>query len=227
MYNRAMRIIGNDWDEILKEEFEKEYYQNLRRFLDEEYKTQTIYPKAQDLYNALRLTPYSETKVVILGQDPYHEPNQAMGLAFSVPKTTRIPPSLVNIYKELFDDLKVPISQSGDLRPWAKQGVLLLNTVMTVRAHKAFSHAHKGWEELTDAMIKALNKRKKPLVFMLWGNPAKRKAEFITNPRHLILKSAHPSPLSAYNGFFGSKPFSKANAFLKESGQKEIDWRIE
>lgn len=227
MYNRAMRIIGNDWDKILKEEFEKEYYQNLRRFLDEEYQTQTIYPKAEDLYNALRFTPYSETKVVILGQDPYHEPNQAMGLAFSVPKTTKIPPSLVNIYKELFDDLKVPVSLSGDLRPWAKQGVLLLNTVMTVRAHKAFSHAHKGWEKLTDAMIKALNKREKPLVFMLWGNPAKRKAELITNPRHLILKSAHPSPLSAYNGFFGSKPFSKANAFLKASGQKEIDWRIE
>ena len=221
-----MRIIGNDWDDILKDEFDKEYYQNLRKFLDEEYQNHTIYPKAQDLYNALRYTAFDKVKVVILGQDPYHEPGQAMGLAFSVPRGIKLPPSLNNIYKELESDLAIKQSTSGDLRPWAKQGVLLLNTVMTVRAHKAFSHAGKGWENLTDAIIKALDKRERPLVFILWGKAAQKKMELIQNEKHLIIKSAHPSPLSAYQGFFGSRPFSKANAFLKEKGQTEIDWRI-
>ena len=221
-----MRIIGNDWDDILKDEFDKEYYQNLRKFLDEEYQNYTIYPKAQDLYNALRYTAFDKVKVVLLGQDPYHEPGQAMGLAFSVPRGIKLPPSLNNIYKELESDLAIKQSTSGDLRPWAKQGVLLLNTVMTVRAHKAFSHAGKGWENLTDAIIKALDKRERPLVFILWGKAAQKKMELIQNKKHLIIKSAHPSPLSAYQGFFGSRPFSKANAFLKEKGQTEIDWRI-
>lgn len=222
-----MRMIGNDWDEVLKDEFESEWYQKLRVFLDYEYSHYTIYPKAKDLYNALRYTSYEDTKVVIIGQDPYHEPNQAHGLCFSVLKGNKIPPSLLNIYKELYDDLKIPVANHGELVKWAKQGVLLLNSVMTVREHAANSHKDKGWERLTDAIIVKLNEKKTPVVYLLWGANARNKKKLITNPEHLILESAHPSPLSAYNGFFGNRHFSKTNDFLIEHGLKPIDWRIE
>ena len=221
-----MKIIGNDWDEILKDEFDAPYYQNLREFLNNEYSTKTIYPIPQNIYTALKLTSFSNTKVVILGQDPYHEPNQAHGLAFSVSKNTQIPPSLQNIYKELHDDIGCPIPNHGYLIDWAKQGVLLLNTVLTVRAHLANSHAGKGWERLTDAIIKKLNESNNPIVFILWGNNARSKKTFITNEKHLILESVHPSPLSAYNGFFGSKPFSKTNVFLISNNIQPINWQI-
>ncbi len=222
-----MKIINNDWDEILAPEFNNPYYQNLRHFLDEEYAHYTIYPKAPDLYNALRFTSFKDTKVVILGQDPYHEPNQAYGLAFSVKKGVKVPPSLVNIYKELHDDLGCTIPSHGELTKWAKQGVLLLNATLTVREHQANSHRNKGWERLTDAIIASLNQKETPVVFLLWGNNARQKKKLITNPNHLILECAHPSPLSAYNGFFGCRHFSKANAFLVEHGLKPIDWQIE
>ena len=222
-----MRMIGNDWDEVLKDEFESEWYQKLRVFLDYEYSHYTIYPKAKDLYNALRYTSYEDTKVVIIGQDPYHEPNQAHGLCFSVLKGNKIPPSLLNIYKELYDDLKIPMANHGELVKWAKQGVLLLNSVMTVREHAANSHKDKGWERLTDAIIVKLNEKKTPVVYLLWGANARNKKKLITNPEHLILESAHPSPLSAYNGFFGNRHFSKTNNFLIEHGLKPIDWRVE
>ena len=221
-----MKIINNDWDEILKDEFEKDYYLKLRVFLDEEYKNYKIYPPARDIYNALRYTNYEDVKVVILGQDPYHEEGQAHGLCFSVNKNIQIPPSLINIYKELHDDLNCYIPNNGYLVPWAKQGILLLNTVLTVRNHLANSHKDKGWEILTDEIIKKLNKKDKPIVFILWGRNARNKKTLIDNPIHLIIESAHPSPLSAYNGFFGSKPFSKTNAFLKMNNIKEIDWQI-
>lgn len=221
-----MKIIGNDWDDILSEEFDKPYYQRLRAFLDEEYKHKTIYPLPQYIYTALRLTTYKNTKVVILGQDPYHEPNQAHGLAFSVNKGVQIPPSLVNIYKELHDDLGCSIPNHGFLSDWAKQGVLLLNAVLTVEAHKANSHKGRGWEELTDTIIKKLNDKNEPVVFILWGANARSKKQFITNPKHLIIESVHPSPLSAYNGFFGSRPFSRANQFLKDNNLEIIDWQI-
>lgn len=221
-----MKIIGNDWDDVLSEEFDKPYYQNLRSFLDEEYKSKTIYPLPQNIYNALRLTSYKDTKVVILGQDPYHEPNQAHGLAFSVNKGVDIPPSLVNIYKELNDDLGLPIPKHGNLTCWASQGVLLLNTVLTVVAHKANSHKGRGWELLTDTIIRKLNDKKEPVVFILWGANARSKKQFINNPKHLIIESVHPSPLSAYNGFFGSKPFSRTNNFLISNNLKPIDWSV-
>ena len=221
-----MKIIGNDWDEVLGEEFDKQYYQDLRDFLNEEYNNKVIYPLPKFIYTALKLTTYKETKVVILGQDPYHEPNQAHGLAFSVGKNVEIPPSLVNIYKELHDDIGCKIPNHGYLVDWAKQGVLLLNTVLTVRAHQANSHKGKGWEQLTDAIIKKLNERNEPIVFILWGSNARSKKTFITNPKHLIIESAHPSPLSAYNGFFGSRPFSKTNNYLLEYNLKPIDWQI-
>ena len=221
-----MKIIGNDWDEILNEEFEKDYYQKLRSFLDEEYKNKTIYPLPQNIYNALRLTTYKDTKVVILGQDPYHEPNQAHGLAFSVNKGVNIPPSLINIYKELHDDIGCAIPSHGYLVSWAKQGVLLLNTVLTVIAHQANSHKNKGWELLTDTIIQKLNDKQEPVVFILWGSNARSKKQYITNPIHLVIESVHPSPLSAYNGFFGSKPFSKTNDFLIKNNLKPIDWEI-
>lgn len=221
-----MKIIGNDWDIMLQDEFDKPYYQNLRCFLNEEYSSRTIYPLPQHIYTALKLTTYKNTKVVILGQDPYHEPNQAHGLAFSVGKNVDIPPSLQNIYKELHDDMGCSIPNHGYLIDWAKQGVLLLNTVLTVRAHQANSHKGKGWEELTDAIIKKLNDSNSPIVFILWGANARSKKAFITNPKHLILESVHPSPLSAYNGFFGSKPFSKTNEFLISNNLKPIDWQI-
>lgn len=221
-----MKLIGNDWDAILEKEFEKDYYKNLRIFLNNEYSNQTIFPPAKDIYNALRITPYNEVKVLILGQDPYHEENQAHGLAFSVNKGIQIPPSLLNIYKELNSDLNTYIPDNGYLIKWAKQGVLLLNTVLTVEAHKANSHKGKGWEILTDAIISSLN-NKEYMVYILWGRNARNKTKLITNPNHLILESAHPSPLSAYNGFFGSKPFSKTNEYLIKNNLSPIDWQIE
>lgn len=221
-----MKIIGNDWDDVLSEEFDKPYYQNLRDFLNEEYSSRVIYPLPKYVYTALKLTTYKDTKVVILGQDPYHEPDQAHGLAFSVNKNVQIPPSLVNIYKELHDDIGCKIPNHGYLVDWAKQGVLLLNTVLTVRAHQANSHAHKGWEQLTDSIIQKLNDKQEPVVFILWGANARSKKALITSQKHLIIESVHPSPLSAYNGFFGSKPFSKTNRFLISNDIKPIDWQI-
>lgn len=221
-----MKIIGNDWDDILQDEFNSEYYTKLRTFLDREYLHHTIYPLASNIYTALRLTTYKDSKVVILGQDPYHEENQAHGLAFSVNKNIDIPPSLLNIYKELNNDLNIPIPNHGYLINWAKQGVLLLNTVLTVRQHVANSHKNKGWERLTDAIISKLNDKETPIVFILWGVNARSKKALITNKKHLILESVHPSPLSAHNGFFNSKPFSKTNNFLIQNGQSPIDWRI-
>jgi len=218
--------LNNDWDELLKDEFQKEYYLKLRQFLIHEYRTKKIYPDMYKIYEALRLTPYKEVKVTILGQDPYHGENQAHGLAFSVQKGVAIPPSLMNIYKELANDLNCYIPNNGYLVPWAKQGVLLLNTSLTVVANQANSHRNKGWEILTDHIIKLLNNKETPVVFMLWGSNAKEKAKFITNPKHLILTAAHPSPLSADKGFFGCRHFSKANQFLRETGQTEIDWQI-
>ncbi len=219
--------LGNDWDEILKGEFDKQYYRNLREFLKQEYKTGTIYPSMYDIFNALKFTPYKDVKVVIIGQDPYHGPKQAHGLCFSVQKGVAIPPSLLNIYKELNSDIGFKIPQHGYLKNWADQGVLLLNAVLTVRAGEANSHKGKGWEIFTDTVIKHLNDRQEPLVFMLWGANAKAKGAMITNPNHLVLTAAHPSPLSAYNGFFGCRHFSKANEFLKANGQAGIDWTID
>ena len=222
-----MKIINNDWDEILEKEFSDPYYQKLRTFLDYEFTHYTVYPKAPDLYNALRFTSFADTKVVIIGQDPYHEPNQAYGLAFSVKKGVKIPPSLVNIYKELHEDLGCYIPNHGELTKWAKQGVLLLNATLTVREHQAASHKNQGWERLTDAIIASLNQKTTPVVFLLWGNNARQKKKLITNPKHLILECAHPSPLSAYNGFFGCRHFSQANKFLIKNNLKPIDWQIE
>lgn len=222
-----MKLFNNDWDDVLKGEFEKPYYQSLRKFLDEEYKNKVIYPLPQHIYAALKLTPYHKTKVVILGQDPYHEEGQAHGLAFSVNKGIEIPPSLLNIYKEMKDDVNTYIPNNGYLISLAKQGVLLLNAVLTVEAHKANSHKDKGWEILTDTIISKLNESKEPIVFILWGRNARNKKIFITNPIHKIIESPHPSPLSAYNGFFGSKPFSKTNEFLIKNNKEPINWQIE
>ena len=218
--------IGNEWDELLKNEFQSDYYLKLRNFLAYEYKHYTVYPNMYDIFNALKTTSYSDVKVVILGQDPYHGPNQAHGMCFSVKKGVEAPPSLKNIFKELQNDCGCSIPPHGELTEWAKQGVLLLNTVLTVRAGQANSHANKGWEILTDQIIRLLNEKQTPIVFLLWGRNAQNKISLITNPNHLILKCAHPSPLSAYNGFFGCHHFSKTNAFLKEHGMKEIDWQI-
>lgn len=221
-----MKLIGNDWDEVIGSEFDKPYYQELRKFLDKEFSTKTIYPKKENIYNALRYTAYKDVKVVILGQDPYHEENQAHGLAFSVNKGIAIPPSLVNIYKEMKDDVGVSIPSHGYLKELSDQGVLLLNTVLTVEAHKANSHKGKGWEILTDEIIKKLNDRNVPIVFIFWGNNARSKKKYVTNPIHKVIESVHPSPLSVYNGFFGSKPFSKTNDFLIQNNLKPIDWQI-
>lgn len=218
--------IGNEWDKVLDGEFDKEYYRNLRQFLIREYKEQVVYPGMNDIFNALKATSYEDVKAVILGQDPYHEEGQAHGMAFSVLPGIKTPPSLVNIYKEIKDDLGYDIPNHGYLKEWADQGVLLLNTSLTVRAHKAGSHRGKGWEIFTDRVIELLNEREKPIVFILWGNNAKSKEKLITNPRHLVLKGAHPSPLSAYNGFYGGKYFSKTNDFLKSQGENPIDWHI-
>ena len=221
-----MRIIGNDWDEVLQSEFTAPYYQQLRAFLDEEYRTRTVFPPAKLLYNALRRTSYAATKVVILGQDPYHEKGQAMGLSFSVPKGVPAPPSLINIYKELTSDCGCQMPSHGDLTYWADQGVLLLNTVLTVREGQAFSHAKHGWETLTDRIIGELDHKDAPLVFLLWGRPAREKKKLLSNPKHLILESPHPSPLSAHYGFFGNHHFSKTNQYLTANGLTPIDWQI-
>ena len=218
--------IGNVWDQVLEGEFEKEYYQKLRAFLIQEYRTRTIYPGMYDIFNALKYTPYDQVKAVILGQDPYHEPGQAHGMSFSVKKGVKQPPSLVNIFRELEDDLGISPPDHGYLMKWAEEGVLLLNTCLTVREHQANSHRGKGWEIFTDRVISLLNERKTPIVFILWGANAKSKAQLITGKQHLILTGAHPSPLSAYNGFFGGRYFSKTNAFLEENGEKSIDWDI-
>lgn len=223
-----MGMIENDWLESISAEFKKPYYQQLYRFVREEYNTHVIYPPADDIFNALHLTPLSEVKVLILGQDPYHNEHQAHGLSFSVlPEQTEIPPSLQNIYQELKDDLGCDIPNNGYLEKWAKQGVLLLNTVLTVRAHQANSHQGKGWEQFTDAIIQAVNAQERPIVYMLWGRPAQSKISMLTNPKHLVLKAPHPSPLSAYRGFFGCKHFSQANEFLVRNGLTPIDWQIE
>ncbi len=218
--------IGNSWDEILSGEFTSEYYLKLREFLKKEYFTKTVFPPMGDIFNALKYTPYENVKVVILGQDPYHEKGQAEGLCFSVPKGVKAPPSLVNIFKEIKDDVGID-NQSPNLINWAKQGVLLLNTSLTVREGQANSHSDKGWEILTDNIIKKLNEREKPIVFLLWGANARSKAALIENKRHLVLCCAHPSPLSAYNGFFGCRHFSKTNDFLIKNGEMPIDWRTE
>jgi uracil-DNA glycosylase len=219
-----MAFLYNDWQDYLKEEFEKPYYLNLRDFLKEAYTRERIFPPAKEIYQALHLTSYEETKVVILGQDPYHGEGQAHGLAFSVREGMRFPPSLVNIFKELEADLGCPYPSSGDLTPWAKEGVLLLNTTLTVKEKTPLSHKDKGWETLTDSIIKVLAQKESPLVFILWGANARAKKAYLKDTPHLIIESAHPSPLSAHRGFFGSKPFSKCNAFLKSVGQEEIDW---
>ena len=216
-----------EWKTIIGAEFEKEYYRKLGKFVNYEYQKGTVYPEKDDIFTAFRLTPLSKVKVVILGQDPYHEPGQAHGLAFSVKPGVEIPPSLVNIYKELHDDLGCYIPDNGFLGKWAEQGVLLLNTVLTVRAHQALSHRGVGWETFTDAVIAAVNRIDRPIVFLLWGSPAQRKAEMLNNPNHLVLKAPHPSPLSAYRGFFGCRHFSTANRFLSEHGVEPIDWQIE
>lgn len=219
---------NNEWDELLKDEFTKDYYLKLRQILISEYRTQRIFPGMYDIFNALKLTSYNDVKCVIIGQDPYHGEGQAHGLSFSVRKGIAPPPSLVNIFKEIRDDLGIDnLGKHGELTQWAKSGVLLLNSVLTVRANQARSHRGLGWEEFTTDVIKLLNMREKPMVFMLWGADAKAKQQFITNPNHLVLKSAHPSPLSAYNGFFGCRHFSKANEFLRSNGMSEIDWSIE
>ena len=218
--------IGNDWDEILKDEFQKEYYLKIRSFLKQEYAHHTIYPDMFDIFNALKYTSYEGAKVVIIGQDPYHGPKQAHGLCFSVQDGIKPPPSLVNIFKEISDDLGIEIPKSGNLTKWAKEGVLLLNNVLTVREASPNSHKGKGWEEFTDCIIKHLNEREKPLVFLLWGSNARAKTKIITNPNHLILETVHPSPLSAYGGFFGCKHFSKANEFLKVNGIAPVDWNL-
>ena len=222
-----MVLIGNDWDALLKDEFEKEYYQNLRKFLVDEYNNHRIYPNMHNIFNALKYTSYKNARVVILGQDPYHGAGQAHGLCFSVQKGVQVPPSLKNMYKELQDDLGCTIPNHGELTKWANQGVLLLNTVLTVREGQANSHRNKGWEILTDRIISIMNEKKEPVVFILWGGNAKAKRSLITNSHHLVLAAAHPSPLSAYNGFFGCRHFSKANSFLLEHGLKPIDWQID
>lgn len=219
--------IGNEWDALLADEFKKDYYLQLRQFLISEYNSRTIYPPMNDIFNALRYTSYSDVKAVILGQDPYHGAGQAHGLCFSVKKGTPPPPSLQNIYKEINTELGLPIPNHGELTEWAKSGVLLMNTVLTVREGQANSHRGHGWEIFTDKVIELLNKREQPIVFLLWGGNARSKANLITNPKHLILQCAHPSPLSAYNGFFGCGHFIKANEFLKSQGIEPIDWRIE
>ena len=219
--------LGNDWDEILKDEFQKDYYRNLRKFLADEYRKCVVYPNMYDIFNALRYTSFENTRAVILGQDPYHEVNQAHGLSFSVLPGNPIPKSLQNIYKELQSDIGCYYPNNGFLKKWADQGVLMLNTVLTVRAHAAFSHKGRGWEQFTDAVINAVNAQDRPIVYMLWGRPAQSKIPMLTNPKHLILTAPHPSPLSAYRGFFGCKHFSKANEFLKANGAEPIDWQIE
>ena len=223
-----MSMISGDWLPALEEEFKKDYYRQLFTFVKDEYSKHVIYPPSEDIFNALHLTPLKDVKVLILGQDPYHEPHQAHGLSFSVlPGKADTPPSLVNIYKELSDDLGCYVPNNGYLKKWADQGVLLLNTVLTVRAHEANSHKGKGWEQFTDAIIRAVNEQDRPVVYMLWGKPAQMKKSMLNNPKHLVLEAPHPSPLSAYRGFCGCKHFSKCNDFLEKNGVAPIDWQIE
>lgn len=219
--------IGNEWDELLKDEFQKEYYQKLRAVLANEYKTHTVYPDMYDIFNALKYTSYSDVKAVIIGQDPYHGPGQAHGLSFSVKRGIEPPPSLKNIFKEINDELGIAPPNHGELTSWAKQGVLMLNAVLTVRAGQANSHKGIGWETFTDKVIELLNERSKPIVFLLWGGNARRKAQLVTNPSHKILACAHPSPLSAYNGFFGCGHFIKCNEFLSSVGEAPINWALD
>lgn len=219
--------IGNEWDALLADEFRKDYYLRLREFLKAEYGSRNIFPPMNDIFNALRYTSYSDVKAVILGQDPYHGMGQAHGLCFSVKRGVQPPPSLQNIFKELNADLGIQPPSHGELTAWAKSGVLLLNTALTVREGQANSHRGQGWEILTDRVIELLNERSQPIVFILWGGNARAKTKLITNPAHLVLQCAHPSPLSAYNGFFGCRHFSKANEFLARNGIEPIDWRLE
>lgn len=220
-------MIGNNWDQLLEDEYKKEYFINLIEFLKKEYKQKTIYPKQNEIFNAFRYTSYDDVKVVIIGQDPYHGPKQAEGLSFSVSNDVLKPPSLQNIFKELESDLGIPFPEHNSLIPWAREGVLLLNAVLTVEEHKPASHSKIGWEIFTDHVIEVLNKREKPIVFILWGAFARSKKSLITNSKHYIIESAHPSPFSARNGFFGSRPFSKTNEFLRKNNIKEIDWSVE
>ena len=221
-----MRIFKNDWEQYLTEEMQKPYYRELRQFLINQYRTVQVFPDMYDIFNALHYTSYADTKVLILGQDPYHEPGQAHGLSFSVLPNVPPPPSLINIFKELETDLGCHTPDNGCLEPWARQGVLLLNTVLTVQAHRANSHRDKGWEIFTDKIISLLNEREKPVAFVLRRAPARRKKAMITNSRHLVVESAHPSPLSAFRGFFGSRPFSRVNRFLESIGENPINWQL-
>lgn len=218
--------LGNKWDEILAEEFKKDYYLKLREFLKQEYGRYTVYPDMNNIFNSLKYADYDNIKAVIIGQDPYHEPNQAHGLAFSVLRGNPIPPSLKNIYKEIETDLGIGAPNHGELTYWARQGVLLLNNALTVRKGQANSHRGKGWEQFTDAVISKVNEKDSPVVYLLWGANAREKTRLINNPKHLILTAAHPSPLSAYNGFFGCRHFSKCNNFLSQNGVEPVDWRI-
>ena len=220
-------MIGNSWDEILKDEYQKDYFKNIAMFINKEYREKTIFPPKSNILRAFKLTDYDNVKVVILGQDPYHGINEANGLAFSVSKGVRLPPSLQNIYKELYNDLGITVSTNGDLEKWAREGVLLLNSVFTVEKDKPASHKNIGWEQFSDEVIKKVNEKTAPVVFILWGSFAKSKAKYITNPIHLVITSPHPSPFSAYSGFFGSKPFSRTNEFLRKNNMKEIDWKID
>jgi uracil-DNA glycosylase len=222
-----MPKISNDWLDAIGAEFEKPYYQDLRKFLTNEYRTKKVFPPADDIFNAFHFTPLSKVKVLLLGQDPYHGDNQAMGACFAVPKGQEIPPSLVNIYKELHDDLGCFIPNHGNLKKWADEGALLLNTVLTVRAHQANSHQGMGWELFTDAVIEAVNEQDRPIVYFLWGRPAQKKRPMLDNPKHLVLEAPHPSPLSAHRGFFGCRHFSQANEFLEANGATPVDWQIE
>ena len=222
-----MGAITNDWLDAIGGEFRKDYYKELYQFVKDQYSRYVIYPNSEDIFNAFHFTPLSKVKAVILGQDPYHGAGQAHGLCFSVQPGVKIPPSLVNIYKELQDDLGCYIPNNGYLKKWADQGVLMLNTVLTVRAHSANSHQGKGWEQFTDAVIHAVTEQDRPIVFILWGRPAQTKRPMLTNPKHLVLEAPHPSPFSASRGFFGSRPFSKTNEFLQKNGVEPIDWQIE
>ena len=222
-----MITLNNDWDEVLKDELSAPYFSEIIRKLNIEYRRSLCFPEPRLVFNALRSTPYAGVKAVILGQDPYHDVGQAHGLCFSVRQGTPPPPSLCNIFKELNADLHIPVPQTGELTPWTKQGVLLLNSILSVRAHSPMSHADLGWQRFTDAVIQKLNERAEPIVFLLWGSPARAKKALITNPRHLILEAPHPSPLSAHRGFLGCRHFSACNAFLREHGMEEIDWSLE
>lgn len=222
-----MMNIGNEWDALLADEIKKDYYLRLREFLKQEYSQRRIYPPMNDIFNALRCTSYSDVKAVILGQDPYHGAGQAHGMCFSVRKGTPPPPSLQNIFKELKADIGAEPPPHGELTAWAQQGVLLLNTVLTVREGQANSHRGMGWENFTDRIIELLNEREKPMVFLLWGGNARSKARLVTSPQHLVLQCAHPSPLSAYNGFFGCRHFSKTNEFLEQNGIQPINWKLD